>query len=477
SCRRRETPLIIPVALLRFLLVPDRPQHGPLVIGEMAARHSGRPGMQQRHIEGRDGEAPPERAVLVALCREDDADERLRELASLAATAGADVVGRLLQPRDRPHPATYLGKGKLEELRALALSLDADIVVADDELRPAQLRTLSDTLDARVLDRSELILDIFAQRARSLEGKLQVELAQLSYLLPRLIGRGKEMSQIAGTGRGASGPSGVRGPGEPRLELDRRRLRHRMTVLRRRLEQVRKRRERERAERNRGRLATVALVGYTNAGKSTLLNALAGADLETSSKLFQTLDPTIRRADLGDGLQVLLSDTVGFIERLPHHLIAAFRATLEEVVQAELLVHVVDASSPTALEQMMAVREVLVELEAHERPTIVALNKCDLVHDVTDLNGLTREGETAVRISALERAGLDELCQAIAARVSAALIAVTLHIPYDKMEMLALSHEHGRVLSSRYEADKVVAEVEVEREVYGQLREYIVSET
>ncbi|MGD8237480.1 MAG: GTPase HflX [Armatimonadota bacterium] len=432
--------------------------------------------MQQSQLDNQDAEAPPERAVLVALCREDEANERLRELASLAVTAGADVVGRLVQPRNRPHPATYLGKGKLEELRALALSLGADIVVADDELRPAQLRTLSDTLDARVLDRSELILDIFAQRARSLEGKLQVELAQLTYLLPRLLGRGKEMSQIAATGRGASGPIGVRGPGETRLELDRRRLRHRMTVLRRRLEQVRQRRERERAGRGRSRLATVALVGYTNAGKSTLLNALAGADLETSDRLFETLDPTIRRADLGDGLQVLISDTVGFIERLPHHLIAAFRATLEEVVEAELLVHVVDAGSPTASEQMAAVREVLAELEAHERPTIVALNKCDLVADAALPAGVTHEGESSVRISALRGTGLDELRKAIAARVSAALVAVTLHIPYDKMEMLSFSHAHGRVLSSRYEADKVVAEVEVEREVYGQLRDYIVAE-
>ncbi len=443
--------------------------------------------MDRPHTDNQDDHAP-ERAVLVALCTEGEAKEQLEELSALATTAGAEVVGHLVQPRRRPHPRTYLGKGKVQELQACALSLEADLVIVDDELRPPQVTSLTDALDARVLDRSELILDIFAQRARSLEGKLQVELAQLSYQLPRLLGRGTEMSQIGGTGRGAAGGAGaggggggaaaigVRGPGETRLELDRRRLRHRMTVLQRRLERVRQRRERERAARSRTRLSTIALVGYTNAGKSTLLNALAGAQIETSSKLFQTLDPTVRRADLGDGLEVLISDTVGFIERLPHHLIAAFRATLEEVIEAELLIHVVDASSPSAPEHMAAVREVLEKLDAHEKPTLLALNKCDLLPDPTVADRLAGEAETSVRISALSETGLDDLREAIAARVSTPLISVTLHIPYDKMEVLHLSHAHGRVVSSRYEADKVVAEVEVEREVYWQLRDYVVAE-
>lgn len=438
--------------------------------------------MNEPYAENRNAVSPHERAVLVALCSESEADQRLAELAALTTTAGAEVVGHLVQPRRRAHPATYLGRGKVEELHALTLQLGADLLIVDDEITPVQFRNLGDSLDARVLDRSELILDIFAQRARSLEGKVQVELAQLSYLLPRLIGRGKEMSQIAGTGgggagAGGAGPSGVRGAGETKLELDRRRLRHRVIVLRRRLEKVRQRRGRERAARKRGRLATVALVGYTNAGKSTLLNALAGSDVATTDRLFETVDPTIRRADIGDGLEVLISDTVGFIERLPHHLIAAFRATLEEVAEADLLVHVVDASNPDPLQQMAAVREVLEELEAHEKPTILALNKCDLVQDEGVLSRLAREDELAVRISALRGTGLDALREAIAGRISAGLIAVTLHIPYDKMELLGLSHAHGRVLSSRYEADKVVAEVEVEREVYGQLRDYIVAET
>ncbi len=414
----------------------------------------------------------PERAVLVALGQEDDLRRQLTELRELTRTAGAEVVATVLQDRDTPHVATYVGSGKLEELKAMAAGVGADVVIVDDELTPAQQRNMADAVEAKVIDRAELILDIFAQRARSAEGKLQVELAQLEYTLPRLTGFGVMMSRIGG----ATGSIGVRGPGETKLETDRRRIRRRMTVLRRRLEEVRQRRGRERAERKRSRMPLAAIVGYTNAGKSTLLNALAGSDIGASTRLFETLDPTVRKADVG-GLEVLMSDTVGFIERLPHQLVAAFRATLEEVVEADLIVHVVDASDPSAVEQLAASRAVLGELEADEKPTITALNKVDLVTDSERVERLADEAARPVRVSALRGDGLDELRATIREQAAQRLVPVTLHIPYDRLEVLGLSHEHGRVLSSEYQSDKVVAEAEIEREWLPRLHEFIVAES
>ena len=417
----------------------------------------------------------PERAVIVALGKERDLGRQLAELRELTRAAGAQVVATVLQDRDRPHLATYVGKGKLEELEAAVVAHDADLVIVDDELGPAQQRNIADAVGVKVIDRAELILDIFAQRARSAEGKLQVELAQLEYTLPRLTGFGVMMSRIGGTGRGA-GPLGVRGPGETKLQLDRQHLRHRMTVLRRSLEEVRARRARERADRRRSRLPLVGIVGYTNAGKSTLLNALAGTDIATSSRLFETLDPTIRKVDLGD-LEVLMSDTVGFLERLPHQLVAAFRATLEEVVEADALLHVVDASDANASKQLAASRAVLEELGALGKPIVTALNKLDLVTEVEALELLRAEAPNPIAISAERGTNLDQLRRALAEELARRLIPLTLHVPYDRLEVLRVPHQHGRVVSTDYQQDKVVAEVEIEREWLGRLREFIVAES
>ncbi|MFQ6098876.1 MAG: GTPase HflX, partial [Armatimonadota bacterium] len=419
----------------------------------------------------------PERAVLVALGRPEDMQRQMAELRELARTAGADVVGELLQNRDRPHPATYLGKGKLAELEAFTCSTGADLVIVDDELTPAQARNIGDAVGGRVIDRTQLILDIFAQRARSAEGKLQVELAQLEYLLPRLVGKGLEMDRIGGGGGGEGARIGVRGPGETKLETDRRRLRHRMSVIRGRLEEVRRRRERERVERRRSGIPLAAVVGYTNAGKSTLVNALAGAHIEAADRLFQTLDPTVRRADLGDGDAVLLSDTVGFIERLPHHLVAALRATLEEVSEADLIIHVVDASHPDAAEQVAATRAVLQELDAGDKPTVIALNKCDIVPDPGDLRFLAREVGPPVFISALRGDGLDELRRRISHAIADRLIPATLQVPYDRMDLLSLVRAHGRITSTEYAGDGIIAEVEVEPPLMEKVGPYVIAES
>ena len=421
----------------------------------------------------------PERAVLVALGKPGDMEREMAELRELTRTAGAEVVAELLQNRDKPHLATYLGKGKLAELKALMAETAADLVVVDDEISPAQARNMGDTVAGRIVDRAELILDIFAQRARSAEGKLQVELAQLQYLLPRLVGKGRELDRIGGGGRGGGEGArlGVRGPGETKLETDRRRLRHRMTVIRKRLEEVRQRRERERVERQRSRIPLAAVVGYTNAGKSTLVNALSGSEIEAADRLFQTLDPTVRRADLGNGESVLLSDTVGFIQRLPHHLVAAFRATLEEVSEADLLIHVVDASHPDAAEQIAATRAVLEELSADRKPTVVALNKCDLVPDLSTLVPLAQETHAPVPISALHGDGLDALRHRIAEALGDRLVPVTLHLPYDRVDLLSLVRRHGRVTSTQYTDEGVIAEVEVEGALLGKVGPYMVAES
>ncbi len=445
--------------------------------------------------------AQRERAVLVALGGRDDRTLRsLEELALLVHTAGARPVAELRQDRKRPHMATYVGKGKLEELKALIAAEDADFVVVNDELNTSQVRNLETALDCKVLDRTELILDIFAQRARSLEGKIQVELAQINYLLPRLTGRGKLLSRIGGTGRsGGRGPIGTRGPGETKLEVDRRRLGHRATVLRRRLENVQQRRAKERAGREGTEIPTIALVGYTNAGKSSLLNALAGCEIEAEDRLFQTLDPTIRRvrlagpAEAGPGREALFTDTVGFIERLPHHLVAAFRATLQEVEEADLLVHVVDISTPDFPRQAAAVDEVLTSLHLQTRPQVLALNKVDLlpnappvgpaqpddtIHGVR-LASVERFGgrlRPAVYTSATQALGLSDLLRAVAGNLEEELVCVTLRIPYDRMDLLQLSYELGRVVSREYGPEAIVAEAEVTPALLGRLRAYVVTE-
>ena len=350
-------------------------------------------------------EKETERAVLVAIERKSGAegfDADLNELQELVRTAGGRSVDIITQKREAPSPSTYLGKGKVEEVKDAAIAHQADLVIFDDELTPVQQRNLTEQLERRVLDRTQLILDIFAQRARTREGKLQVELAQLSYLLPRLSSLYTKFERQAGG-------IGLRGPGETKLEADRRRVRTRISDLGKQIDEMRKQRRVQRASREREGFPTVALVGYTSAGKSTLLNALTDANVYADAKLFATLDPTTRRVSLPGGKPVLMSDTVGFIRRLPHGLVAAFRATLEETVEADVLLHVVDASSPEMEEQMEAVIEVLTDLHIQDKPILTVLNKIDLVKDTYRLREMVANHPDTVYISALTGDGLKQL--------------------------------------------------------------------
>jgi GTP-binding protein HflX len=345
-----------------------------------------------------------------------DGSSSLEELARLADTDGLAVVGELTQARNHPDPATYLGSGKVGELAQLAEQVDADLVIADGELSPAQVRNLEDTTGVRVVDRTALILDIFAEHARSHEGKAQVELAQLAYQLPRLRGGGQGLSRIGG-GRMAGGAGiGVRGPGEQRLESQRRRLRQRMTTLRRQIAQLARRRETTRRRRAHNRVPSVAITGYTNAGKSALLNRLTGADALVEDALFATLDPIVRRAVLPDGSPHTFADTVGFVRHLPHQLVDAFRSTLEEVVTADLVLHVVDASAPDAMGQVTTVRGVLHEIGATHRPELLALNKIDAA-PTEWVDALQQAYPDAVPVSARTGEGLDQLRQEISRRL------------------------------------------------------------
>ncbi|MGY1689299.1 GTPase HflX [Geodermatophilus sp. SYSU D01105] len=357
------------------------------------------------------------RAVLLGVRAGDDgAADPLDELERLAETDGVDVVGRLVQARDRPDPATYLGSGKVSELADLVRQRDAALVIADGDLSPAQVRNLEDRLGARVVDRTALILDIFAQHARSSEGKAQVELAQLAYQLPRLTGHGTELSRIGG-GRTAGGAgTGVRGPGEMRLERQRRHLRRRITQLRRQVQETARRRERTRQRRRHNRVPSVALTGYTNAGKSALMNRLAGADVLVQDALFATLDPTVRQARTPSGREYTLSDTVGFVRHLPHQLVDAFRSTLEEVTEADLVLHVVDAAAPDAMAQVTTVRGVLYEIGARDKAELLALNKVDIAPPGW-VAALRAAYPDAVAVSAVTGEGVDDLRQAIERRL------------------------------------------------------------
>ncbi len=358
------------------------------------------------------GQDDAARAVLLGLEASGEAAGGLDELERLAETDGVAVVGRLTQARDKPDPATYLGSGKVAELADLVRERRAGMVIADGELSPAQVRNLEERLAARVVDRTALILDIFGQHARSSEGRAQVELAQLAYQLPRLRGQGTELSRVGG-GRVAGGAGiGVRGPGEQRLETERRHLRRRMTLLRRQVAETGRRRARTRSRRRRNQVPSVAITGYTNAGKSALLNRLTGADVLVQDALFATLDPTVRQARTPGGRGYTLTDTVGFVRHLPHQLVDAFRSTLEEVVDADLVLHVVDASAADAMAQVTTVRGVLYEIGARDSTELLALNKVDVAPPEW-VAALRSAYPTAVPVSALTGAGVDDLRAAI----------------------------------------------------------------
>ena len=399
-------------------------------------------------------EQRPERAFLIAveIPRAEslwDTHDSLDELAALARTAGAEVVGNAVQRLSRPNSALYVGRGRAHELAALRAELDLDLLIVDDELSPTQQRNLEELTDLRVIDRTALILDIFAQHARTREGQLQVELAQLEYRLPRLTGRGKDLSRVGGGSRGSGGGGvggaiGVRGPGETKLEIDRRRIRSRIAEVRRSLEGVRQQRAQQRRQRAAQAIPTVAIVGYTNAGKSTLFNALTSARVTAENKLFATLDPTTRQVALPGGQQVLLSDTVGFIQKLPTTLVAAFRATLEEVVEADALLEVVDITHENAVEQSQTVNDVLEELGASDKPRITALNKIDLLADPASVD--TAIYPNAVAVSAVTGQGLEALLAKIGEVLTEDMLYLRALVPYSRGDLLEQWRRRGRVL-------------------------------
>ncbi|HOB42584.1 MAG TPA: GTPase HflX [Bacillota bacterium] len=407
-----------------------------------------------------------ERAVLVGLETAAPSawniEDSIGELAHLTETAGAAVVATVIQKKGKPDPAYYVGEGKAREIEMVRSATEANLVIFDDELTPAQQRNLEEIIEGRIIDRTELILDIFAQRAATSEGKLQVELAQLNYMLPRLAGRGTEMSRLGGG-------IGTRGPGETRLEADRRTIRNRISSITRELETVRQRRTVQRQKRRDADLPLVALVGYTNAGKSSLLNTLTGAEVLVEDKLFATLDPTTRRYTLPDGQALLLTDTVGFIQKLPHHLIMAFRATMEEVVDADMLLHVVDASHPQAVEHCEAVFDVLREIDAADHPVITVLNKSDLPESGPMIERLHHAYPKSVAVSAVTGDGLDDLAEMISEELSSWRVRIEELVPYGD-PVLGLIRARGRVISEVYREDGVAIVAEVDRMVAGQVR-------
>jgi GTP-binding protein HflX len=397
---------------------------------------------------------PRERTLLVGVeIRDEDnllpLEESLAELSLLADTAGLNVIGEVQQRLSSPNPKTYIGSGKVEEIQSMVDELRAELVLFDNELNPRHQRELEKLFDedVRVLDRTALILDIFAQHANTHEGSLQVELAQYEYRLPRLTRAWTHLARQAGGGGGRSGAGGVglRGPGEKQLEVDRRDIHRRIDFLKKELEKVRAHRGRHRSRRKKSRIPVVALVGYTNAGKSTLLNQISGAEVYIADQLFATLDPTTRRVELPGGTMALLTDTVGFIQKLPTNLVAAFRATLEEIAEADLLLHVVDVTHPSAQLQAAAVLETLEEIEADHIPILTVLNKIDRLSD-PDNAQLALEGfEDTVAISALKGQGIEELLEAIHRKLFEAYAQIQVSLPYTEGALIALFHEQGQV--------------------------------
>jgi len=402
----------------------------------------------------------------------EDAENSLRELAALAETAGALVLDGVLQRRPNPDPATYVGSGKADELAAMVKELGADTVVADSELSPSQRRALEDRVKVKVIDRTAVILDIFSQHAKSREGKAQVELAQLEYLLPRLRGWGESMSRQAGGQVGGQGAGmGSRGPGETKIELDRRRIHARMARLRKQIKGFAPARQAKRANRDRFEVPGVAIAGYTNAGKSSLLNRLTGAGVLVENALFATLDATVRRAQTADGREFTIADTVGFVRNLPHQLVEAFRSTLEEVGESELIVHVVDASHPDPASQIATVRDVLGETGARSIPEIVVFNKADLVSDDDRLvlRGLQQD---AIFASARTGEGIDELLARIGELLPRPEVPVSLLVPFERGDVVAMLHDRFEVLRETYDAAGTRIDAKVSEAAAGQLAEF-----
>ena len=404
---------------------------------------------------------PQERVILIGVSLQDgdDTQESLEELEELAQTAGAQTVGKVIQNREQIHPGTYIGKGKIEEVRQMAYELEADAVICDDELSPAQLRNLSQELDIKVMDRTLLILDIFAARASTSEGKIQVELAQLKYRQARLVGLRDSLSRLGGG-------IGTRGPGEKKLEMDRRLIRERIAHLGKELEEVKRHREVTRSKRSRGGAPVAAIVGYTNAGKSTLLNTLTGAQVLEEDKLFATLDPTTRVLGLTGGQEILLTDTVGFIRKLPHHLIEAFRSTLEEAKYADIILHVVDASNSQAEKQMLVVYETLQNLGVTDKTIVTLFNKADkLERDAEVLRD--HKADKTLYVSARRGIGLEELKDMLERILNERNILIERLYDFKDAGMIQLIRKHGRLLKEEYRPEGIYVRAYVPAEIYG----------
>lgn len=407
--------------------------------------------------------------------------DSLAELALLSDTSGLDVVGEMTQKLDRPHVKTYIGPGKVDELKMLVEETVSQVVIFDDELSPRHQRELQEALgrNVKVLDRTALILDIFAQHAHTSEGMLQVELAQYEYYLPRLTGQWTHLERQAGGGGGRAGSTGgvgLRGPGETQLEVDKRAIRKRISHLKRELEKVEAHRQRYRSQRKRSRIPTVALVGYTNAGKSTLLNRLAKSEVYVADQLFATLDPTTRRVELPGGYQALLTDTVGFIQKLPTALVEAFHATLEEIVEADLLLHVVDISHPNALNQFQSVQDTLDQLGAHHIPVVTALNKVDQLRNPEAARAAANAiSPRAVTISALKGIGIPDLLQVIHEELYETYSPILVKLPYQQGALISLFHEAGQVERIEHERGGVVMQGRIPGRLVAQFSDWQVS--
>ncbi|HHY79975.1 MAG TPA: GTPase HflX [Thermoanaerobacter sp.] len=402
-----------------------------------------------------------ERAILVGIISTPEDEESMEELKELALTAGAEVVGVMTQKRNTIDKAHYIGKGKLEELKFFAENQEVDLVIVNDELTGTQIKNMEDFLNVKVIDRTNLILDIFAKRAKSKEGMLQVELAQLKYRLPRLAGLGGQLSRLGGG-------IGTRGPGETKLETDRRHIKNRIKAIEKKLEEIERHRSLQRERRKKNRIPVIAIVGYTNAGKSTLLNALTNAEVYVEDKLFATLDPTARRLVLSSGREVILIDTVGFIRKLPHDLVEAFKSTLEEVKYADLLLHVIDVTSPDMEEKIKVVEKVLSDLGPINTPKINVFNKIDLLEVVPKGN------EREVYISAKNKIGFDKLLQAIEREIFKDVEVVNFLLPYDKTKEYNYLKEKTKIIGENYSEKGIMIKAEVQKEIKERLKDFII---